>query len=74
MDFKELVAPEAVTASTTASGLPAIRADASTYAKTGASFALGLAGMFYLGWGKRSGDVRKMLIGAAMTVASILLF
>ncbi len=53
-------------------GMPA--PDASTYWKTGASFAVGLAGMFYLGVGRRQNDVQKIVIGLALTLASFLLF
>lgn len=83
MDIKDLIIPgdaslptaqDALSSSTAAPGLPAIHADASTYAKTGASAVLGLAGTFYLIWGKRSNDVQKMVIGAALTIASFLLF
>ena len=54
--------------------LPTITADASTYWKFGASTVIGTAGMLLLGYGKKNNDVRKMIIGAALTFASILFF
>lgn len=85
MDIKDLIVPSdaslpnaqdavSTTTATSAPGLPSVTADASTYWKTGGSFVIGLAGMFYLYWGRKSNDVQKMLIGAALTIASFLLF
>ncbi|MBI5246780.1 MAG: hypothetical protein HY923_06330 [Elusimicrobia bacterium] len=54
--------------------LPTITADAATYWKFGASTVIGTAGMLLLGYGKKNNDVRKMVIGAALTFASILFF
>lgn len=54
--------------------LPTITADASTYWKFGASSIMGLAGMLYLGYGKKNNDVQKMVIGAVLTLASVLFF
>ena len=54
--------------------LPSITADASTYWKFGASTVIGTVGMLLLGYGKKNNDVRKMVIGAALTFASILFF
>ena len=62
------------TATVGASSFPTITADASTYWKLGASTVMGLAGMLYLGYGKKNGDVRKMVIGALLTLGSILIF
>jgi hypothetical protein len=57
-----------------APSLPTITADASTYWKMGGSTVMGLAGMVYLGYGKKNNDVRKMVIGAALTLGSIFVF
>ena len=54
------------------SSLPTITADASTYWKFGASTVIGTVGMLLLGYGKKNNDVRKMVIGAVLTLASIL--
>ncbi|MDD5302123.1 MAG: hypothetical protein PHS14_03355 [Elusimicrobia bacterium] len=62
----------AVTAGT--SSLPTITADASTYWKMGGSTVMGLAGMVYLGYGKKNGDVPKMIIGAVLTLGSLFMF
>ena len=59
---------------TAASAFPAITADASTYWKFGGSAVMGLAGMLYLGYGKKNGDVRQMFIGAALTLGSMFVF
>ena len=42
--------------------------------KTVVSSILGVLGMYMLASGRRQNDVQKMLIGAAITLASILLF
>jgi hypothetical protein len=55
-------------------GLPAITVGASTVWKTAGSAAMGLAGMLFLGYGRKAGDLNKIAIGAALTFASILLF
>jgi hypothetical protein len=55
-------------------GLPTFTADSSSYWKFGASSIMGLAGMVYLGYGKKQNDVPKMLIGAALTLGSMFLF
>lgn len=60
--------------STGATTLPTITADASTYGKFAGSLLMGVAGMLFLGYGKKTNDVQKMLIGAALTIASALLF
>lgn len=62
------------TGTAVASSLPTIAADASTYWKMGGSTVMGLAGMVYLGYGKKHGDVRKMIIGAVLTLGSIFIF
>lgn len=54
--------------------LPTITANESTYWKTGASVVLGVAGMLFLGMGKKEKDFNKMVIGAALTLASFFLF
>ena len=54
--------------------LPTITADASTYWKFGASTIIGVAGMMFLGYGKKNNDVQKMVIGAVLTLASVLFF
>lgn len=85
MDIKDLVMggesslPNAqdatsTTTATAAPGLPTLTADASTYWKTGGSFILGLAGMFFLYWGRKSNDYQRMVIGALLTIASIFIF
>jgi hypothetical protein len=61
------------TATTTVS-LPTVTAKPSTYAKWGASGVCSLIGMAYLVIGKKQNDVRKMIIGAALTLASLFLF
>ncbi len=62
------------TGTVAASSLPAITADAATYWKMGGSTVMGLAGMVYLGYGKKNGDVKNMIIGAALTLGSIFIF
>ena len=62
------------TAAVTSSSLPGVALDASTYWKLGGSTVLGLAGMIYLGYGKKNGDVRNMIIGAILTLCSMFLF
>ncbi len=57
-----------------AASLPTITADASTYWKMGGSAVMGLAGMVYLGYGKKNNDVQKMIIGALLTLGSIFIF
>ena len=85
MDIKDLVmggegslpnAQDAVSTvtATSAPGLPTLTADASTYWKTGGSFVLGLAGMFFLYWGRKSNDLQRMAIGVILTIASIFIF
>ena len=54
--------------------LPTITADASTYWKMGASTVMGLAGMLYLGYGKKNNDVQKMVIGVLLTIGSFFIF
>lgn len=61
-------------AATGTPSLPTITADPMTYAKLGGSTVMGLAGMFYLGYGRKHNDARKMIIGAALTLGSILFF
>lgn len=84
MDIKSLLMPgedalptleqNLSTGTLAAPALPVIAADPMTYAKLGGSAVMGLAGMFYLGYGKKHNDVRKMVIGAALTFGSILFF
>ena len=62
------------TGTVAAPSLPTITADASTYWKMGGSTVMGVAGMLYLGYGKKHNDVRKMVIGAALTLGSIFVF
>ena len=65
----------ATTAGTAAeSALPTITADASTYWKLGGSTVMGLAGMVYLGYGKKHNDVKKMVIGVLLTLGSFFIF
>jgi hypothetical protein len=54
--------------------LPTITADASTYWKMGGSTVMGVAGMLYLGYGKKNNDVQKMIIGVVLTIGSIFVF
>ena len=69
-----LVGQNLSTGSVSVPSLPTMTADASTYWKFGASTVIGTAGMLLLGYGKRNNDVRKMVLGAALTFASILFF
>ena len=62
------------TVSVETSAFPTLTADAAIYWKTGGSVVMGLAGMLYLGYGKKNADVQKMMIGAALTVGSFFLF
>ena len=62
------------TATVSVPSLPTITADASTYWKMGGSTVMGIAGMLFLGYGKKNNDVRKMVIGAVLTLGSILFF
>ena len=63
-----------VTGTAAESSLPTITADASTYWKIGGSTVMGLAGMLYLGYGKKHNDVKKMIIGVALTLGSFFIF
>lgn len=54
--------------------LPTITADPLTLGKLAGGTMVGLAGMLLLGYGRKNNDVQKMLIGAALTFASVLLF
>lgn len=54
--------------------LPTVTASPTGYLKFGASTVMGLAGMLFLGYGKKNGDVQKMIIGAVLTVASMFVF
>ncbi|MEK7234603.1 MAG: hypothetical protein AAB268_12365 [Elusimicrobiota bacterium] len=84
MDIKSLIlqsedslptlAQHLSTATAATPSLPTITADASTYWKFGGSAVMGLAGMLYLGYGKKNGDVSKLIIGAALTLGSLFLF
>lgn len=84
MDFKSLLMPgedslptleqNLSTGTLAAPSLPVIAVDPMTYAKLGGSTVMGLAGMFLLGYGRKHNDVRKMVIGAALTFGSILFF
>ncbi|MBI2789264.1 MAG: hypothetical protein HYX59_11330 [Elusimicrobia bacterium] len=84
MDIKSILAPgedslptleqNLSTGTVAGPSLPTITADPMTYAKLGGSTVMGLAGMFYLGYGRRHNDARKMVIGAALTIGSILFF
>lgn len=58
----------------TAPSLPTVTASSSSYFKFGASTVMGLAGMLYLGYGKKNNDVPKMLLGAALTIGSMFVF
>lgn len=60
--------------STAQVSLPTITATPSTYWKTGASFVIGLAGMFYLRLGFKQNDVQKLIIGVALTVGGFFIF
>ena len=62
------------TGTTSPPSLPGITADPSTYWKFGGSTVIGIAGMMFLRYGKKNGDVEKMLIGAALTIGSIFIF
>lgn len=62
------------TATAASPSLPALKLDSSTYWKMGGSTVMGFAGMIYLGYGKKNGDVRQMVIGAVLTLASIFVF
>ena len=62
------------TATVAESAFPTITADASTYWKIGGSTVMGLAGMLYLGYGKKHNDVKKMIIGVALTLGSFFVF
>jgi hypothetical protein len=54
--------------------LPTITASPTAYFKFGAGTVMGVAGSFYLIWGKKEGSVNKMVLGAALTLASIFFF
>lgn len=84
MDIKDIItgsedalptlAQNLSTSTVASGGLPTINASASTYWKFGASTIMGTAGMLYLGYGRKNNDVQKMIIGAVLTFASVLLF
>jgi hypothetical protein len=54
--------------------LPTVTATPAGYLKFGASTVMGLAGMLFLGYGKKNNDVQKMLLGAALTIGSMFVF
>jgi hypothetical protein len=60
--------------STATRELPTITATPASYIKFGASAVAGLLGMYYLASGKKQNDVQKMVIGAALTLASFFIF
>ena len=60
--------------STATRELPTITATPESYIKFGASAVCGVAGMLYLGIGKKQNDVQKMIIGAVLTLASFFIF
>lgn len=62
------------TAAVAAPALPTITADRSAYIKMAGGAAMGLAGMLYLRYGKKNGDVQQMVIGAVLILGSVLLF
>ena len=62
------------TTTTTVPSIPTVTASATTYWKFGAGTVMGLAGSFYLIWGKKENDVGKMILGAVLTLASIFFF
>ncbi len=63
-----------VTTASSASTLPTISADASTYWKIGGSTVMGIAGMLYIGYGKKNADVQKIIIGVLLTLGSFFMF
>ncbi len=73
-DALPTVAQNLSTSTVAMPSLPTITAAASTYWKLGGGAVMGLAGMVYLGYGKKNGDVQQMIIGAALTLGSIFVF
>ena len=53
---------------------PLFQVDAGLAVKTVASFALASVGIFYLGLGKKNGDLQKLLLGAALVLAGTFVF
>ena len=82
MDIKDLLTNsekalptlDQTTSTGTTVSLPTLTATPETYVKTGASVILGVVGACYLMYGKKMGDVQKMIIGAALTLASFFIF
>lgn len=62
------------TSTGTTVSLPTITAKPETYVKTGVSAVAGIAGACYLMYGKKTNDVQKMLIGAALTLLSLFIY
>lgn len=62
------------TGAVVAPAMPTITADAATYWKFAGGTIMGVAGALFLGYGKKNNDVQKMIIGAVLTFASVLLF
>lgn len=71
---KVLPTLDQATSTGTTVSLPTLTATPQTYMKTGASVVCGVAGTCYLMYGKKMGDVGKMIIGAALTLASFFFF
>lgn len=83
MEFKDIIlgsentlptAQDAVSTATAQPSLPTVTASASTWWKFGASSVCGLVGGVMLWSGKKNNDLNKMLIGAALTLASFFMF
>jgi len=58
----------------TVSNLPVLTAKPETYVKTGVSLVLGVAGMCYIMYGKKTNDVQKMIIGLVLSIISFFVF
>ncbi len=58
----------------TAVSMPVLTATPQIYVKTGLSVVTGVAGMCYLMYGKKAGDVQKMIIGAMLTILSFFFY
>ncbi|MBI3552495.1 MAG: hypothetical protein HY077_08245 [Elusimicrobia bacterium] len=71
---KSLPTIEQAMSTSTAAALPTVTAKPETFVKFGLSAVAGLVGAALLISGKKNNDVQKMVIGAALTLASFFLF
>lgn len=71
MDLTDLIAGKTAA---NAGTLPRVSVTNGAILKFGASAVLSVLGMYYLATGKKEGDVEKMLLGAALSIAAFFFF